>query len=159
MSSKWRVHAETITTIQALIRFVRRLYSFPISYCSGLVTNSILTCWFFTIKDWGKKCFLHTIHTIKVCISYFRLCPGTSSPSTANLTVSCISEVPEATYETNRGRHEGCRVSSESPSRVWQGDEGVDGRNRREKCFNNKGSLIYPPGKPNIFFTKRKKMN
>ena len=44
----------------------------------SLSTNSILFCWLFTIKDWCKKvCFCK--HTIKVCVSYFKvswdLCP------------------------------------------------------------------------------------
>ena len=41
--------------------------------------------------------------------------------------------------------------SSESPSRVRDGDKGVAGRNGREKCFTVKGSLICPPGKSMIF--------
>ena len=51
---------------------------------------------------------------------------------------------------------EGCRVSSKSPSRVRDGDEGVAGRNGREKCFTDEGSLICPPDKSKIFFTKWK---
>ena len=34
---------------------------------------------------------------------------------------------------------EGLHVSSKSPSRVWDGDEGVAGRNEREKYFPDKG--------------------
>ena len=34
---------------------------------AGLVTNSIIFCWIFTIKDWCKKCIFDK-HTIKVCV-------------------------------------------------------------------------------------------
>ena len=52
---------------------------------------------------------------------------------------------------------EGRRVSSKSPSRVRDGDEGVAGRNKREQRFPNEGSLICPPGNAmNDYFTKRK---
>ena len=33
-----------------------------------------------------------------------------------------------------------------SPSRVRDGDEGVAGKNGREQCFPNEGSLICPTG-------------
>ena len=56
----------------------------------------------------------------------------------------CISVVPEATRKA-RAR-EGRRVSSKGPSGVQDGDEGVAGRNGREKYFPDEGSLICPPG-------------
>ena len=54
-----------------------------------------------------------------------------------------FSVVPESMHEheASRGRH----ASSKSPSRVRDRDEGVAGRNGREKCFPDKGSLICPP--------------
>ena len=42
--------------------------------------------------------------------------------------------------------HEGRRVSSKRPSRVWTGDKGVAGRNYIESCFPDEGSLIRTPG-------------
>ena len=38
-------------------------------------------------------------------------------------------------------------VSSKNPSKVQDGDEGVAGREGREKYFLDKGSFICPPGK------------
>ena len=42
------------------------------------------------------------------------------------------------------GANEGRRVSSKSPSRVQDGDEGVAGRNERGQCFPNKGNIDLP---------------
>ena len=47
---------------------------------------------------------------------------------------------------------EGCHVNSKSPSRVRDGEEGVAGRNRREKHFLTRQVVI----KSIIFFPKRK---
>ena len=46
---------------------------------------------------------------------------------------------------------EGRPISLKCPSRIQDGNEGVAGRNWREKCFPNEGSLICPPGKLKIF--------
>ena len=54
---------------------------------------------------------------------------------------------------------EGRRVSSKSPSRVRDGDEEVAGRNGREYCSPNEGSLICPPGKSMIFHKKETEKN
>ena len=67
--------------------------------------------------------------TIKVCISCCWRCP-------------CISVSSEATYESRLRAREGRRVRSKSPSRFWDRDEGVAGRNEREQ---------YPPGWGVIF--------
>ena len=53
---------------------------------TGLVTNTIIFCWLFTIKDQYKKCVFNQ-RRIKVCVSCSRLCPGTSAPSGAHLRV------------------------------------------------------------------------
>ena len=53
---------------------------------------------------------------------------------------------------------EGRSVHSKSPSKVRDLDVGVAGRNGREKCFLDKGSLICPPGK-SIFFCKKETEN
>ena len=42
-------------------------------------------------------------------------------------------------------------VSSKSTSRVQDGQERVARRDRKEKCFTDEASLIYPPGKSMIF--------
>ena len=46
-------------------------------------------------------------------------------------------------------------IFSKSPSRVWDRDEGVAGRNGREKYFPEEGSLICFPGKSMIFYKKK----
>ena len=82
------------------------------------------------------KCVFNK-RTIKVCISCFWWCPGTYAPSMAHLTVSlflCSSE------SNARGESR----AKKSPSRVWDGDEGVAGRNGRENYFPDEGSVICP---------------
>ena len=102
----------------------------------GLANNPILFCWLFTIRDLCKKVFLQTLNqgshqrffpkvTIQVCVSCFWLCPGTSEPSTTNFMVSLFL--------------------CSSGSGTQDGDEGVAGRNIREECFPNEGSLICHP--------------
>ena len=49
---------------------------------------------------------------------------------------------------------EGHCVSSKSPSRVRDRDEGVGGRNGREESLTDEGSLICPPCKSMIFHEK-----
>ena len=101
-----------------------------LGYHWGLVTNSILFYWLFTITVQWKKCAFYK-HTIKVCVSCFLHCLGTTAPSTAYLTVSLI-----LLYARNaQGEFqalEGCRVSFKSPSRVQDTDKGVAGRRKRE---------------------------
>ena len=81
-------------------------------------------------------------------------CPGTSTLIAAIQPVSLFLFISKSNA---RGKSrplevEGCRVSSKSPSRVWNGDEAVAGRNRRDQYFPNKGSLICLPGKSMIFY-------
>ena len=64
-----------------------------------------------------KKCVFNK-RTIKVCISCYWECPGTSISGSNTRSESRALEVR--------------RVSSKSPSRVRDGDEGVAGRNGRE---------------------------
>ena len=56
---------------------------------AGQVSISILSCRLFTIEDRCEK-VCYNKGTIKVCISCFGQCPGTSAPSAAHLTVSFI---------------------------------------------------------------------
>ena len=104
----------------------------------GLVTNSILFCWLFKIKDRCKKCVFYK-RTTKVCISCCWRCPGTSAPSAPHLTVSL--------YLCSSG------------SNARDGDEGVAGRNGRDQCFPDEGSLICPPGKSMSFHKKETEKN
>ena len=85
-----------------------------------------------------KKCVFNK-RTIKVCVSCCGRCPGTSAPSAAHLTVSLYlcSSGSNALGESRA--QEGRRVSSKTPSWVRDGDEGVAGRNGREKCFPDEG--------------------
>ena len=50
-------------------------------------------------------------------------------------------------------------VSLRSGSNARDGDEGVAGRNVREKRFPDEGSLICPPGKSMIFYNKETEKN
>ena len=78
-----------------------------------------------------KKCVFNK-RTIQVCVSCCWQCPGISAHSTAHLTVSLyLCSSGSNAWGESRAR-EGCRVSSKSPSRVRDGDEGVAGRNGRE---------------------------
>ena len=62
-------------------------------------------------------------------------------------------EVGQGKYSRNVARiYTPGRVSSKSPSMVRDGDEGVAGRNGREKYFPDEGSLICLPGKSIIFY-------
>ena len=78
-----------------------------------------------------KKCVFNK-RTIKVCVirSWWR--PGTSVPSATNLLVSLFFSSSKSNTRGESRAREGRRVSSKSPSRVRDGDEGVAGRNRRE---------------------------
>ena len=80
----------------------------------------------------------------------------TSAPSAPHLTVSLYLCSSGSNARGESRAREGRRVSSKSPSRVRDGDEGVAGRKGREKYFSDKGSLICPPGKSMMFYTKSK---
>ena len=77
-----------------------------------------------------NKCVFYK-RTTKVCVNCWR-CPGTSAPSTAHLTVSLYLCSSGSNAPGESRAWEGCLVSSKSPSRVRDGDEGVAGRKRRE---------------------------
>ena len=79
---------------------------------------------------------------------------STSVPSAPHLTVSLYLYSSGINAWGESRALEGQRVSSKSPSRVRNRDEGVAGRNGREKRFPDEGSLICPPGKIVIFHTK-----
>ena len=71
----------------------------------------------------------------------------------------CISVVPEATHEASRGPEKGTVSAQKGFKRVRDGDEWVAGRNGREQCFPNEGSLICPPGKSMICYEKETEKN
>ena len=100
-----------------------------------------------------SKCVFNK-RTIKVCVSCCWRCPGTSVPSTPHLTMSLYLCSSGSNARGKSRAWEGRRVSSKSPSRVRDGDEGVAGRNGREYCFPDEGSLICPPGKSMSFYKK-----
>ena len=75
-------------------------------YSSGLVSNSIISCGPLTIKDQCKKCGFFYIHTIKVCVAYFRRCPETSPFSLTHLMIllylwSSVSNITNALITTD----------------------------------------------------------
>ena len=78
-----------------------------------------------------KKCVCNK-RTIKVCVSCSWRCPGTSLPSASHLTVSLYLCSSGSNGRGESRTREGRRVSSKSPSRVRDRDEGVAGRNGRE---------------------------
>ena len=79
----------------------------------------------------AKKCVFYK-RTIKDCISCCWRCPETSAPIAAHLTVSMYLCSSGSNARGESRAREGRRVSSKSPSRVQDWDEGVAGRNYRE---------------------------
>ena len=95
--------------------------------------------------------------TIKVCVNCSWQCPGTTAPSPSMYLCSSKSNAQGESKAL-----EGHCVQQKSPSRVRDRDEGVAGRNGREKCFPDEGSLICPESKIEInpnqeFLTKKQK--
>ena len=78
-----------------------------------------------------KKC-VFSKRTIKVYISCFWQCPGTSAPSATHPLVTLYLCSSGSNAQGESRALERCRVRSKSPSRVQDGDEGVAGRNGRE---------------------------
>ena len=76
------------------------------------------------------------------------------NPSAAQLKDSLYLCSPRSNARGESRALEGRRVSSKSPSRVRVGDKGVAGRNYKEQCFPDEGSLICPPGKSMSFHKK-----
>ena len=89
--------------------------SWKSSYRPGLVTNSILFCWLFTINDRCKK-YVVNKRTMKVNVSWFWWCPKTLAPSAAHLTVSSFLCTSGSNARVKLRALEGCCVSSKSPS-------------------------------------------
>ena len=78
-----------------------------------------------------QKCVFKK-RTIKVCVSCCWRCPGTSVPSAEHMTTSLYLCSSGSNARGESRAREGRRVSSKSPSRVRDGDEGVAGRNGRK---------------------------
>ena len=74
-------------------------------------------CWLFTIKDWCRNYFFKK-RTNKVCASFFTLFFW---PGNTNLTVSLFLCSSGSNTQGDERALEGHRVSSKSPSRVWDG--------------------------------------
>ena len=81
------------------------------NWLPGLVTHSIIFCHLFTIKDQCKKV---SFFTIKVCVSYFQWCPGTSWVSTKHQMVNLYLRILCA-YEARLRAIEKCCVTSRGP--------------------------------------------
>ena len=97
------------------------------------VTYSILFCCLFTIKDrlGNKACFYK--RKIKVWVSCFWRCHGTSAPCMTHQTVSLYLWSFGSNARGESKALERHSVSSKSHSRVGNRDEVVAGRNGREK--------------------------
>ena len=104
-----------------------------------------------------KKCnFSKCKSTIKVCVSCCWRCPDTPATSEAHLMVSLYLCSSGSNARGESRAREGRCVSSKSPSKVWDGDEGVAWRNGREKCLPSEGSLICPALQANQWFLLQK---
>ena len=111
---------------------------------SGRVTNSILYCWHFTIKDQWKKCIFIQQILIKVCVCCFWLVSlDTSAPWRHSWLCPCIFLVPRATQKASRGPLKGAVFAQRSPPRARDGDGGVAGRKKREYCFPKRGHRFF----------------
>ena len=92
------------------------------------------------------------------CISCFWRCPHTPCLAAHTWQCPCITEKPGTTHETSLRALEGHHASSKSPSRVWDGVEGVARRNGREHCISiltNEGRikfLNWPSGQIDVGF-------
>ena len=98
------------------------------------------------LQSWiGVKLCVFYKCTIKVWVSHFWRCPGTSAPRVTRLTV--VLYLCSNARDKSRTL-EWRRVSSKSPSRVWDGDKAIAGRGKEQKSVPpTRGSLICPSGK------------
>ena len=111
---------------------------------TGLVTNSKF-CWLF--KDRCEKvCFLQT-HNQGLRQLFFDCVLGPLRQAWPTWQCPCRIEVPKAMHEASWRPLKGPVSAQKALSRVWDGDKGVAGRNGREKCYPDEGSLICPPDK------------
>ena len=86
----------------------------------GLVTISIIMFWWFSLSRKVSKSAFATKSTIKVYVSCFWLCPG-SSPSTAHLMMTLFFCSSGSNARGKSRAIEGRCVSSKSPLRVGDG--------------------------------------
>ena len=104
----------------------------------GLVTNSFLFCWRFTIKALCKKSAFSTNAQSRFCASCYWCCPGTSAPGVVHQTVSLYLCSSASNARGESRAREGRRVSSKSPSRVWDRDKG--------SCWEERKRIVFPRG-------------
>ena len=117
------------------------------SLSPGLVTNSVLFCWIFTIKDKCRRCIFKQMHK-QGLRQLFRQCSGTSTHSMAHL---------KAPYKR-------CPCFCSSGSNAWCKSRAIQGSETETRellegttensVSPNEGSLIGPPGKSMIFHKK-----
>ena len=102
------------------------MYSYSVFYTGQKVWS--LNSYLLAFKSWitVKKCVFK--NPIKVCVSCFWRCPGTSAPSVApHLTVSLFLWVPEPTHEASRGPLKGAVTAQKRPSKspCWEGQKRI----------------------------------
>ena len=90
-----------------------------------------------------NKLVFNILCQIKVFDSCSWRCPGTSVPNTAQQAVLLFLQFKFQNWGTRLRPLKGRCVSSKSLLRVWDWDDGVVGRNEREYCHPEKGSMIY----------------
>ena len=117
--------------------------AFALADQSGLVTIRFFSVDFSQSRIGVTKCVFNK-RTIKVCISYFWHCPGTSASIASHLTMSLFLCSSGSNAQGESRALEGRRVSSRGPSRVWDGDQGVAGRNIREPFSPEWGDIDLP---------------
>ena len=98
---------------------------------AGLVTNPMVFCWLFVIKDWCVKKCVFNKRKIKVCASCCWRCPGTSTPSAPPLRVSF--------YLCSSGSVEGL---IRAPCQLKNPFEGP--RRWRGSCWEERKRIVFP---------------
>ena len=110
-----------------------------------LATNSILFCWLSTIKERCKNVRLQQNAQSRFVRVAFDSVLGPPRLAQHHLTESLFLCSSRNNAPCESRALEGCHVSSKSPSRVWDRDEGVAGRNYKESRIIILGSVANGP--------------
>ena len=116
----------------------------------GLVTNSIIFCWLFKIKDQCRKSAFSTNTQSRLASIVVDGVLGPLRLTRHTWWCCCISVVPEATHEASRGPEKG----TVSAQKALQGSE-----TETRELLGGTESLICPTCKSMIFFYKKETEN
>ena len=103
---------------------------------SGVVSNSILFCWLFTIKDQCQKVRSQQMYNQGLRQPVFHGVLGPLRLVWHARQCRCFSRVPSNAWGESRALEGRC-VSSKSPSRVWDRDEGGS-------CWEERKRIVFP---------------